>query len=249
MSRTLPARVPRVGRATSGAMVGFSAISAGFSPRTAQAYHNGQSRRGHLWWRHDDDSGRPRLAERDGRDAPGCRRRSRHRRRAGGRRRRHLESRHRAGRRGARPGVWRVRDGLAGAAAVGGARLRGRTTRSCRRRARNRDREADHRQQMVAARAMALGYHVASMFVGGLGGAAVLACWTAPLLVVAWFLDHRSYVVLVVGEIVALALVVVAPRVARLVAQWDTRVAGALLGPSRHDELAQQVASLARSRA
>ena len=95
----------------------------------------------------------------------------------------------------------------------------------------------------------AAGYHVASMFVGGLGGAAVLACWTAPLLVVAWFLDHRSYVVLVVGEIVALALVVVAPRVARLVAQWDTRVAGALLGPSRHDELAQQVASLARSRA
>jgi signal transduction histidine kinase len=96
----------------------------------------------------------------------------------------------------------------------------------------------------------AFGYHLASVLVGGLAGAAVLTCWTAPILTFLWLWDQDTPDWVLALAIAGSAnLVLVAPRLSRMVTRWDLRVARALLGPSRGDELAQQVAALARSRA
>jgi signal transduction histidine kinase len=96
----------------------------------------------------------------------------------------------------------------------------------------------------------ALAFHLATVAIGGIGGAAVLVCWLSPLLVVAWVLvEHLSYLVLIGSEFVVLALVVVAGRLAVLVAGWDLALARTLLGPSRSEELARRVETLAQSRA
>jgi signal transduction histidine kinase len=98
-----------------------------------------------------------------------------------------------------------------------------------------------------------LAYHLLAVVVGGGGGALVAGCWTAAL----------PAAVLAAGgggagpgpaEVLglaglALALLLAAPWVARSVAQVDLAAARALLGPSRSEELARRVASLARSRA
>ncbi len=96
-----------------------------------------------------------------------------------------------------------------------------------------------------------LGYHLLSVITGVGGGALVVLCWSAPVLAVAYAgeladagrASGASIVVL------AFALLLAAPWVARGVARLDELAARALLGPSRSEELAVRVESLARSRA
>jgi len=98
-----------------------------------------------------------------------------------------------------------------------------------------------------------LGYHLLAMTGGTAGGLLVAACWTAPVLAVAvlagrWGGGQGTVTGL---GLVALSAVLflVAPRVAGNVARVDQAGARALLGPSRSEELALRVESLARSRA
>ena len=97
-----------------------------------------------------------------------------------------------------------------------------------------------------------LGYHLAALVVAGAGGALVLLCWLAlPLSAVVagerwaggW--ETGALALLPLGIVALLA----APWLARGVALVDERAARALLGPSRAEELALRVESLARSRA
>jgi signal transduction histidine kinase len=100
-----------------------------------------------------------------------------------------------------------------------------------------------------------LGYHLLAMTVGVAGGALVAACWSAPVLAVAylagvWDGGRRPGVGPGLGAVVAaVAMLAAAPWVARGVARADEAAARALLGPSRGEELAVRVESLARSRA
>jgi signal transduction histidine kinase len=98
-----------------------------------------------------------------------------------------------------------------------------------------------------------LGYHLLATTGGVAGGALVAACWSAPVLAVAylagaWDGGRRTAVGLGLVALSA-ALVLAAPWVARGVARADEAAGRALLGPSRGEELALRVESLARSRA
>jgi len=98
-----------------------------------------------------------------------------------------------------------------------------------------------------------LGYHLLASTGGTAGGLLVAACWTAPVLAAAslagrW--DGGQGTVVGLGLVVLSAfLVLAAPRVAASVARADESAARALLGPSRSEQLALRVESLARSRA
>jgi len=100
-----------------------------------------------------------------------------------------------------------------------------------------------------------LGYHLLAAVGGTAGGALVAACWTAPVLVVAYLAGvgddgQRPAIGLGLAVVVlAAAMLLAAPWVAGWVARADEAAAWALLGPSRGEELAVRVASLARSRA
>jgi signal transduction histidine kinase len=100
-----------------------------------------------------------------------------------------------------------------------------------------------------------LGYHLLAMAGGTAGGALVAACWSAPVLAGAYLAglwgDGRRPGIGIGPGLVALsaALLLAAPWVARGVARADVVAARALLGPSRGEELALRVESLARSRA
>ncbi len=98
-----------------------------------------------------------------------------------------------------------------------------------------------------------LGYHLVALAVGGVGAALVVVCWSAVPVALAYTAGLGS------GgprpgsglalTAVALAMLLAAPWVARGVARVDEVAARALLGPSRGEELALRVESLARSRA
>ena len=98
-----------------------------------------------------------------------------------------------------------------------------------------------------------LGYHLLAMTGGTAGGLLVAACWSAPVLAVASLVgrwDGGRGTVAGLGLVVLSAvLFLVAPRVAANVARVDEAAARSLLGPSRNEELALRVESLARSRA
>jgi signal transduction histidine kinase len=98
-----------------------------------------------------------------------------------------------------------------------------------------------------------LGYHLLAMTMGIGGGLLVAACWTAPVLAAAWLAGlwgGSPWTGLGLGAaVLAVAMLVAAPWVARGVARADEVAARALLGPSRGEELALRVESLARSRA
>ena len=98
-----------------------------------------------------------------------------------------------------------------------------------------------------------LGYHLLAMTGGTAGGLLVAACWSAPVLAVASLVgrwDGGRGTVAGLGLVVLSAvLFLVAPRVAVNVARVDEAAARSLLGPSRNEELALRVESLARSRA
>ncbi|WP_203902506.1 sensor histidine kinase [Virgisporangium aliadipatigenens] len=98
-----------------------------------------------------------------------------------------------------------------------------------------------------------LTYHVVALFIGVVGGGVLLACWSAVPVAVGfvagdWNDDwYPGFGVTVTA--LAPALLFGAPWVARGLAHVDTLAARELLGRSRADELAEQVAALARSRA
>jgi signal transduction histidine kinase len=103
-----------------------------------------------------------------------------------------------------------------------------------------------------------LGYHLLAMVGGTAGGLLVAACWSAPLLAVAYLAGRRGDgpgataglgLAVLWAAVLAGAMLLAAPRVARAVAEADEAAARALLGPSRGEELALRVESLARSRA
>ena len=98
-----------------------------------------------------------------------------------------------------------------------------------------------------------LGYHLLALVGGTAGGALVAACWSAPVLAVAYLAgrlgDGRRLGLGLGAAVLAAAMLLVAPRLARVVARADEAAGRALLGPSRGEELAVRVESLARSRA
>ena len=98
-----------------------------------------------------------------------------------------------------------------------------------------------------------LGYHLLALVGGTAGGALVAACWSAPVLAVAylagWLGDGRRLGIGIGVAVLAAAVLLLAPRVARGVARADEVAGRVLLGPSRGEELALRVESLARSRA
>ena len=96
-----------------------------------------------------------------------------------------------------------------------------------------------------------LGYHLLALVIGAFSGALVAICWSAVVLAVVYADDLWSHGVGVGLGVtaLALALLLAAPWVAQGVAREDELAARRLLGPSRSEELAQRVKSLARSRA
>jgi len=103
-----------------------------------------------------------------------------------------------------------------------------------------------------------LGYHLLAMVSGTAGGLLVVIFWSAPLLAFASLAGRHEYgpgataglgVTVLWATVLAGAMVWAAPWVARSVADADQAGARALLGPSRSEELALRVESLARSRA
>jgi signal transduction histidine kinase len=99
-----------------------------------------------------------------------------------------------------------------------------------------------------------LGYHALALVGGTAGGALVAACWSAPVLAGAWLAGvgggARPGVGVGLGvALLAVALLLAAPWLAGAVARADEVAGRALLGPSRGEELAVRVESLARSRA
>jgi signal transduction histidine kinase len=93
-----------------------------------------------------------------------------------------------------------------------------------------------------------LAYHLLAPLLSGLGGVAVVLCWSAPLLA-ALSADRLSGPYLLLWYGAAIALLLAAPWVAGGVAAADLAAARRLLGPGTADELAERVESLARSRA
>ncbi len=95
-----------------------------------------------------------------------------------------------------------------------------------------------------------LAYHLVALAVVVAGGALVALCWLAlpltPPAIGLW--GGAGWSALWVLPL-AIAMLLAAPWVARGVAYLDVRAARALLGPSRAEELALRVESLARSRA
>jgi signal transduction histidine kinase len=97
-----------------------------------------------------------------------------------------------------------------------------------------------------------LGYHLLAAVAGPAGAVLVTLCWTAglPAVAAAWGGRGALGPAEALGlAVLAVALLLAAPWVARGVARVDQAAARALLGPSRSEELALRVASLARSRA
>ena len=98
-----------------------------------------------------------------------------------------------------------------------------------------------------------LGYHLLALVGGTVGGLLVAACWSAPVLAVAWFAgllgDGPGVLAGLAAALLSVAMLLAAPWVARGVARADEAAARVLLGPSRGEELAVRVETLARSRA
>ena len=98
-----------------------------------------------------------------------------------------------------------------------------------------------------------LGYHLLALVGGTVGGLLVAACWSAPVLAAAWFAgllgDGPGVLAGLAAALLSVAMLLAAPWVARGVARADEAAARVLLGPSRGEELAVRVETLARSRA
>jgi signal transduction histidine kinase len=98
-----------------------------------------------------------------------------------------------------------------------------------------------------------LGYHLMAPVGGTVGALLVATCWSAVVLAPAsaWYAwsDGRQPGIGLAVTVLAPAMLLAAPWVAVGVARVDTALARRLLGPSRGEELALRVETLARSRA
>src|SRR5579862_1357470 len=95
-----------------------------------------------------------------------------------------------------------------------------------------------------------LGYHVVSLFTGLVGGALVAAAWLLPVVTLGLLLTGEPGVSFPWALLILpIAALFAAPWLARGVSRADEAAARALLGPSRSEELAERVETLARSRA
>jgi signal transduction histidine kinase len=95
-----------------------------------------------------------------------------------------------------------------------------------------------------------LGYHLLAVLAGVAGGLLVAACWLAPVAAVGYLAVRGGMLAVgLLGCAGAVILLLAAPWTARQVTRADSFLARKLLGPSRSEELALRVASLARSRA
>jgi len=103
---------------------------------------------------------------------------------------------------------------------------------------------------LAAATWRQLAFHLLSILTGVAGGVLVAACWLAPAAAVIYLaIGHPSAAAGTTACAAAVVLLLAAPWVARLVTRADEALARALLGPSRSEDLALRVESLARSRA
>jgi signal transduction histidine kinase len=94
-----------------------------------------------------------------------------------------------------------------------------------------------------------LGFHLVALITGVAGGLLVAACWLAPAAAVGYLAVGGPAAIGVAACVAAAALLLAAPWVAGRVTGADEVLARVLLGPSRREELALRVESLARSRA
>ena len=95
-----------------------------------------------------------------------------------------------------------------------------------------------------------LGYHAVSLFTGLVGGALVAASWLLPVVTAGLLLTGEPGVSFPWALLILpIAALFAAPWLARGVSHADEAAARALLGPSRSEELAERVETLARSRA
>jgi signal transduction histidine kinase len=99
----------------------------------------------------------------------------------------------------------------------------------------------------TAASRRQLAYHLLSLLIGPLGGVAVAFCWSALLVAASY--PGRPPAGRPVAVMLGAGLLLAAPWVARWVARTDKNAARTLLGPSREQQLAHRVETLARSRA
>jgi signal transduction histidine kinase len=103
---------------------------------------------------------------------------------------------------------------------------------------------------LAAATWRQLGFHLLAILTGVIGGGLVAACWLAPVAAIAYLATARPPAAAGAAAVAAAAgLLLAAPWLARQVTRADAASARALLGPTRSEELAQRVESLARSRA
>jgi signal transduction histidine kinase len=103
---------------------------------------------------------------------------------------------------------------------------------------------------LAAATWRQFAFHLLSILTGVAGGGLVAACWLAPAAAIVYLVIGRpSAAAGTTACVAAVGLLLAAPWVARLVTRADEALARALLGPSRSEELALRVESLARSRA
>jgi signal transduction histidine kinase len=99
-----------------------------------------------------------------------------------------------------------------------------------------------------------LAYHLLALVIGGVGGALVAICWLALPLALGfaaslWSDGGWGPGTALAATVLAVAVLLAAPWVARGVTHADEVAARALLGPGRAEVLALRVESLARSRA
>jgi signal transduction histidine kinase len=94
-----------------------------------------------------------------------------------------------------------------------------------------------------------IAFHLLSIGIGAAGGV-VAACWLAPALAITYLIvgapTAATGAVSIAGAII---LLLTAPWLARQVARADETLARALLGPSKSEQLALRLESLAKSRA
>jgi signal transduction histidine kinase len=102
------------------------------------------------------------------------------------------------------------------------------------------------RRSIVTWRAVK--YHVVNLLVGGVAAALVLLCFAAPALAIGYTVTSGQPLA-ALAIVPALGLLLTAPWAAQATADLDERLGRTLLGPSHSDDLAEQVETLARSRA
>ena len=103
---------------------------------------------------------------------------------------------------------------------------------------------------LTAATWRQLGFHLLAILTGVIGGGLVTACWLAPVAAVSYLAAGSPPAGAGAAAVAAAAgLLLAAPWLARQVTRADAASARALLGPSRSEELALRLDSMARSRA